>query len=82
MHRVSEMYSPCEELQQRLDTSPKALAYDLKMQYEENTDFSTSVALVEHNESVTTDEAQKALDVIASAEVQGHWEFTINEMEK
>jgi hypothetical protein len=77
-----EMYSPCEELQQRLDTNPKAQAYGLNVKCEENADLGISVTLLGSNESVSPEEAQKALDVIVSAEIQGNWKFTINDMEK
>lgn len=77
-----EMYSPCEELQQRLDTSPKAQSYGLKVKCEDKEDFSMSVELLENNKSVTTEEAQKVLDSIVSAEIIGTWEFTITSIEK
>lgn len=77
-----EMYSPCEELQQRLDTSPKAQSYGLKVKCEDKEDFSMSVELLENNKSVTTEEAQKVLDSIVSAEIIGTWEFTITNIEK
>jgi len=77
-----EMYSPCEELQQRLDTNPKAQAYGLKMECKEASDGNVSVTLVGHNQSVAKEEAGKTLDEIAEAEVVGPWEFTINELER
>ncbi|RPI90513.1 MAG: hypothetical protein EHM40_18170 [Chloroflexi bacterium] len=77
-----EMYTPCQEIQQRLDTSPKAQAYGLKMMCTETGDGNISVTLVDHDRSVTKDEASKTLDEIAQAEVDGPWEFTINEIER
>jgi hypothetical protein len=77
-----EMYSPCEELQQRLDTNPQAQAYGLKVSCEENADGSTKVTLVGNNALATIEEAQKALDTIASAEISGNWEFTITDIKK
>ncbi len=77
-----EMYSPCEELQQRLGTNPQAQAYGLQVSCEENADGSTKVTLVGNNKSVTMEEAQKALDRIASAEVSGNWEFTIADIKR
>ena len=77
-----EMYSPCEELQQRLATNPQAQSYGLKAKCEENADGSTNVTLVENDKSITMEEAQKALNIIASAEVTGNWEFTITDIKK
>jgi hypothetical protein len=77
-----EMYSPCEEVQQRLNTNPKAQAYGLKIKCEENSDSSTNVTLLSNNKSVASAEAQKALSVIASAEIPGNWEFTITDLMK
>lgn len=77
-----EMYSPCEELQQRLDTSPKAQSYGLKASCQDNADGSRSVTLLENNKSIAAEEAQKVLDSIDSAKVEGVWEFTITSIEK
>jgi hypothetical protein len=77
-----EMYSPCEELQQRLNTNPQAQSYGLKAKCEENADGSTNVTLIGNDKSVTIDEAQKALNTIASAEVSGNWEFTITDIKR
>jgi hypothetical protein len=77
-----EMYTPCEELQQRLNTSPKAQAYGLKAGCTLSSDGNVSVMLVEHDPSVTETEAGKTLDQIAKAEVDGPWEFTIKELER
>jgi len=77
-----EMYTPCQELQQRLDTNPKAKAYGLKAKCAQTTDGSISVSLIDHDKSVAKDKAIKALDEIAKGEVVGLWEFTITEIEK
>lgn len=77
-----EMYSACQELQQRLDTNPKAQAYGLKVKCEAKADGSASVTLVDNNKSISKDEAQKALDIIASAEIYGNWKFTIMDLKK
>jgi hypothetical protein len=77
-----EMYSPCEELQQRLDTNSQAQLYGLKASCEENADGSVKVTLVGNNTSITVEDAQKALDTIASAEISGNWEFTITDIKK
>lgn len=76
-----EMYSPCEEFQQRLGTNSQAQPYGLQATCQENVDGSTSVTLVGRNESVSVEEAQKALEMISSAEVIGNWEFTITQIE-
>lgn len=76
-----EMYSPCEELQQRLATNSQAQAYGLKAKCEENADGSTKVTLLESNKTVTTKEAQKALNSIASAEISGNWELKITDIQ-
>jgi len=77
-----ELYSACQELQQRLDTSLKAQAYGLKMSCKTGADGSAQVSLLEHAASVSTAEAQEALDRIASAEVPGTWKFTITDFKK
>ena len=77
-----EMYTPCQELQQRLDTNPKAKAYGLKAKCVENSDGTISVTLLDHAKSVSNDNAKQALDKIAKAEVVGPWGFTINEIER
>ncbi|MBV5335033.1 MAG: hypothetical protein JZU49_04435 [Sulfuricurvum sp.] len=77
-----EAYSPCAELQQRLDTNPQAQSYGLKTKCEENADGSTNVTLIGNDKSITVDEAQKALNIIVSAEVSGNWEFTLNDIKR
>ena len=77
-----EMYTPCQELQQRLDTNPKAKAYGLKAKCAETSEGGISVSLIDHDKSVAKDKASKALDEIAKGEVVGLWEFTITEIEK
>ncbi len=77
-----EMYTPCQELQQRLDTNPKAKAYGLKEKCIENSDGTISVTLLDHAKSVSNDHAKQAMEEIAKAEVVGPWEFTISEIEK
>ena len=77
-----EMYSPCEELRQRLATNPKARAYGLRANCIENGGGNISVALVGNYQTVAKDIASKVLDQIAKAEVEGPWEFTINELER
>jgi hypothetical protein len=77
-----EMYTPCQELQQRLDSNPKAKAYGLKAKCVENSDGTISATLLDHAKSVSNDNAKQALDKIAKAEVVGPWEFTIAEIEK
>lgn len=77
-----EMYTPCQELQQRLNTNPKANAYGLKANCTDGSDGTISVTLIENNKSVTKDKASKLLDEIARAEVDGPWEFTITEIAK
>lgn len=77
-----EMYSPCQEVQQRLDTNPKAQEYGLKINCSEKPDGNRDVTLLGNGNSLTHDEAQKVLDVIANAEVQGSWTFTIINLTK
>jgi len=77
-----EMYSPCEELRQRLATNPKAQTYGLRANCVENGDGNISVALVGNNQTVAKDIASKVLAQIAKAEVAGPWEFTLNEIER
>lgn len=77
-----EMYTPCQELQQRLDTNPKAKAYGLQAKCTQAGDGSVSLALTGNNKSVTDEKASKLLNDIAKAEVVGLWEFTITTIEK
>lgn len=77
-----EMYSPCQEVQHRLDTSPKAQEYGLKINCSEKADGNRDVTLLGNDNSITHDEAQKVLDVIANAEVKGNWTFTITDLTK
>jgi hypothetical protein len=76
------MYFPCQEVQQRLNTNPKAQAHGLKIKCSEKADGNRDVTLVGNDNSITHDEAQKELDVIANAEVQGNWTFTITDLTK
>lgn len=77
-----EMYTPCQELQQRLATNPKAKAYGLKAKCTETGDGNISVMLADHSRSIANEKASKVLDEIAKAEVAGTWEFTINDIER
>lgn len=77
-----EMYSPCQELEHRLNTNPKAQAHGLKAKCNENADGSFNATLESNNDSITHDEAQKELDDISSAEVHGNWMLTINDITK
>ena len=77
-----EMYTPCQEFQQKLDSNPKARAHSLKANCTETGGGNISVTLVEHDKSVTRDQASKTLDEIAKGEVIGPWEFMINEIER
>lgn len=76
-----EMYSPCEEFEQRLNSNSKAHAYGLKAKCTETAEGKVAVELVGHGKSVDKDKAKKALEEIASAQVIGPWEFTINSLE-
>lgn len=73
---------PCENLQQRLDTSPKAKTYGLKVNcsYDEQTGL--SVVLADKLPSIAQSEAQQVLDEIIKGEVFGPWDFTITELKK
>ena len=77
-----EMYSPCQELQERLKTNPKAQAYGLKAKCDELNDGSISVTLADQDKSVEKDKANILLKEIAKGEIDGPWEFTITEIEK
>ncbi|MCI0555871.1 MAG: hypothetical protein L0287_33425 [Anaerolineae bacterium] len=80
--RPLEMFSACQNFQERLDTNPKAKAYGLKAKCTETSDGNISVTLFEHDKSVAKDKASKTLDEIAKGQVLGPWIFTINEIEK
>ena len=77
-----EMYTPCQEFQQRLETNPKANAYGLKAKCAETSNHGISVELVDNAKSVDKEKAKGVLNQIAKAEVSGLWEFTITMIEK
>lgn len=80
--RPLEMFSACQNFQERLATSPKAKGYGLKANCTENGDGNISVTLNTHDPSVAKVEASKTLDEIVKAEVEGPWVFAINEIER
>ncbi len=77
-----ELYSPCQEMQQRLSTSPKAQEYGLKINCIDDAEKGALVSLEEYSKSVSAEEAQKVFDVIATSEVHGEWKFILNDLEK
>lgn len=79
---VPKELPPCEDLQQRLNTSPRAQALGLKARcsYDEQTGI--SVTLSEKAASVAQGKAQQVLDEVVKGEVNGPWEFLITEIEK
>ena len=77
-----EMYTPCEEFRERMATNPKVKAYDLKVECVETSDGSISATLLEHDPSISSEEANRILNEIASAEINGPWIFRIDEIER
>jgi hypothetical protein len=77
-----ELYSPCQEMQQRLATSPKAQEYGLKISCTDDAEKGPSLSLDEYSKSVNAEEAQKVLNVIATSEVHGEWKFILTDLEK
>jgi len=77
-----EMYSACQEFQQRLDTNPKANAYGLKAKCTEMGNGAVSIELVDHGKSVNNEKAKNTLNEIAKGDVVGTWEFTITDLTK
>jgi hypothetical protein len=77
-----ELYSPCQEMQQRLATSPKAQKYGLKISCTDDAEKGPSLSLDEYSKSVNAEEAQKVFDVIATSEVHGEWKFVLTDIEK
>lgn len=80
--RPLEMFSACQNFQERLATSPKAKAYGLGAKCKENSDGSFSVTLNDYANAVAKENADKALDEIAQGRVTGPWVFTLNELER
>ena len=80
--RPLEMFSACQNFQERLNTNPKAKAYGLKAKCTETSDGYISVTLLGRDKSVVENEASKTLDEIAKGEVLGPWVFTIDEIER
>jgi hypothetical protein len=77
-----EQYSPCQEFQQRLETSLVATTYGLKATCKETDGGGVSVALADYIQSATQEKASTALDSIAKGVVSGPWTFTITTLEK
>lgn len=77
-----EMYTPCQEFQQRLETNPKARAYGLRAKCTETDNSGIFVELVDNAKSVDKEKAKGLLNQIAKAEISGLWEFTITTIEK
>lgn len=77
-----EMYTPCQEFQQRLETNPKANAYGLKAKCTETGNNSIFVELIDNAKSVNKEKAKGLLNQIANPEVSGLWEFTITTIGK
>ncbi|MBI3165930.1 MAG: hypothetical protein HYZ24_14700 [Chloroflexi bacterium] len=77
-----EMYTPCQEFQQRLETNPNAHAYGLRARCVETGNNGISVELIGNAKSVSQEKAKGLLNLIASANVDGPWEFTITKIEK
>ena len=73
---------PCEDLQQRLSTSPKAQAYGLKARCSYDAQGGLSVTLIEKTSSVTQAQAQQALDEMVKGEINGPWEFLITQIDQ
>ena len=78
---VPKELPPCESLQQRLDTNPKAKAYGLKAKCSYDEQAGISATLSENSSSVAKDKAQQILDEIVKGEINGPWEFGITEIE-
>lgn len=75
--------SACDHIQARLDTSPKARAYGLKIQCIEFENGTQSlVDLIEHNPAVDRAAAQQALDAIVQGSMTGPWTFVITKIER
>lgn len=75
--------SACDHIQARLDTSPKARAYGLKVkcvEFENGTQ--SSVELIEHDPAVDRAAAQQALDAIVQGTLTGPWTFVITEVHR
>lgn len=79
---VPKELPPCENLQQRLNTNPRAKSYGLKAKCSYDDQTGLSVALSGKASSIAQDKAQQVLDEIVKGEVNGPWEFTITELEK
>jgi hypothetical protein len=77
-----EMYTACEEFQQRLATNPKANAYGLKAKCSETGNGGISVELVDHARAVSAEQARAMMHQIAEARIDGIWEFTITTIDK
>jgi hypothetical protein len=77
-----EMYTACEEFQQRLATNPKANTHGLKANCTETGNGGISVELVDHARAVSVEQARAIVHQVAEARIDGIWEFTINTIEK
>lgn len=75
-----EMYTPCQEVLQRLETNSKANAYGITAKCTENSDGVPSVTLDNYGQSVKVEMARGILDEIAKGVILGPWEFTISDI--
>lgn len=69
---------PCDDFQNRLNTSLAARAKGLKVECNENSDGSIRATLLDKLSSVSQEDAQKTLDDILLGDITGPWAFTIN----
>ena len=73
-----EMYTPCQEILQRLETNSKANAYGITAKCTETSDGAPNVTLDNYGQSVKEEMARGILDEIAKGVILGPWEFTIS----
>lgn len=81
IHAIPREMPACQNLQQRVDTNPKAQSLGLKISCSEIEDQTVSAKVIGFNSSFTAAEAQSALDTILQGAVIGPWEFSINNLQ-
>jgi hypothetical protein len=76
-----ENHTPCQEIQQRWRTNPLAQEYGMKISCQDDFAKGPTVTLDDYSKSVNREDAQWVFDMLTTAQVPGHWEFVLTEIE-
>jgi hypothetical protein len=78
IHAIPREMPACQNLQQRIDTNPKAVKLGLKISCDDDGEQIISTKIIAYDSSFTSNEAQTELNMILLGSVNGPWEFSIN----